>query len=192
MKKIISLNGWSLITIGIIGGLLSLLIYDLIWRLLIILIGIGVLLIGIAYLTFTINVKNYKQEKTVETAIKSALFILTGVLLIIPWTSYLVQLIVGLVVGLYLLLTCLIRLFKAEDKKLQFKKDIIKYVFAALVIVLGIQDSGKYIALGFFIFVLVLGIISVSVEYKESKKITNSSSHVDIDNTEYHVDDQED
>ena len=103
MKKILSYDGWQLIIIGLVGGLLSFLLYDFIWRFIILLIGLIVLFWGISYLMFSINQRNYKQDNAVKPAIKSALLIFIGISLIIPWSSWIIQFIVGLACGIYLL-----------------------------------------------------------------------------------------
>ena len=90
-------------------------------------------------------------------------------------------------------MNCLIRLQHAEDKKIQFKKDLIKYILAILIIVLGIQNSGKYIALAFFTFILVCGIVSLVLTYmKKDKDNSNSKfNHNEINEVEYYVDDNQ-
>ena len=195
MKKILSYDGWQLIIIGLVGGLLSFLLYDFIWRFIILLIGLIVLFWGISYLMFSINQRNYKQDNAVKPAIKSALLIFIGISLIIPWSSWIIQFIVGLACGIYLLVNCLIRLYNAEDKKMQFKKDLVKYILGLLIIVLGIQNSGKYIAIAFFAFILVCGIISLIMDNKNKKQGYNepksSTKHDEINEVEYYVDDNQ-
>lgn len=195
MKKILSYDGWQLIIIGLVGGLLSFLLYDFIWRFIILLIGLIVLFWGISYLMFSINQRNYKQDNAVKPAIKSALLIFIGISLIIPWSSWIIQFIVGLACGIYLLVNCLIRLYNSEDKKMQFKKDLVKYILGLLIIVLGIQNSGKYIAIAFFAFILVCGIISLIMDNKNKKQGYNepksSTKHDEINEVEYYVDDNQ-
>ena len=195
MKKILSYDGWQLIIIGLVGGLLSFLLYDFIWRFINLLIGLIVLFWGISYLMFSINQRNYKQDNAVKPAIKSALLIFIGISLIIPWSSWIIQFIVGLACGIYLLVNCLIRLYNAEDKKMQLKKDLVKYILGLLIIVLGIQNSGKYIAVAFFAFILVCGIISLIMDNKNKKQGYNepksSTKHDEINEVEYYVDDNQ-
>lgn len=190
MKKIISLDGISLIVIGLVGGLLSFLLYDFIWRFIIILIGLLLLFWGISYLLFTINARNYKQDNIIKPALKSASLIFIGINLIIPWTSWVVQFLVGLVVGLYLLSNCLIRIYKSENKVAQLKKDSLQIIISLLIIVLGIQDGGKYLAVAFFVFILVCGIISIIMDKKNNNNSTNTDNR-EISDIEYYVDDNQ-
>mgnify|MGYP003300025604 CR=1 FL=1 len=151
----------TLIIMGIVGAILTYLFYDTIWRLFVTFIGLIIIVWGLAELLYYLNAKNYKLERIGLSLLKGVCLLTIGILTIIPWTSSIIQLLVSLCVGLYILINCIMRLIKENDKLMIIKKDIFKYIISLLIIGLGINGVGKYIVLGLFILCIVCGIIQI-------------------------------
>lgn len=189
-EKRYRIDGWSLILFGILGGLLFGLLYDAIWAIVMVLIGILLILWGISYIVYFFEAKSYKKDKIVGSLIRGCVITGIGILIMIPWTNQVVQMIISTGIGLYILVQCLFRLKGSAQKKAQFMKDLFQYVLAIFIIVLGVKGGGYYLVMGFFLLVTIYGIVLVCVDYKYRKKVSSSPKQEEVIDAEYHVDDK--
>lgn len=177
----------TLIIVGLLGAIISYLFYDFIWRMFIVFIGLIITVWGLAELLYFLNAKVYKIERIGLSLFKSICLITIGVLILIPWSSAIIQMLVSFIVGGYILINCIIRLYHAQDKLLIIKKDIFKYIIAFLVIGLGINNIGKFIVVGLFIVCFVIGIVQI---IKGSKPLVNKEK-IEKTDLKYEIKDPE-
>lgn len=166
----------------IIGIILSFLPITIILNILKFIIG-GYLLL--AFLPATIIAFSTNQGKTFG-AIKSLIMVILGLVIICFGFDF-----IGSIIGVILLIILLTGLFNSKNKKETFKKDLIKYIVAFVLIFLGIN---QVLHIGIRIIGLILiivGIITIVTSNKNNNAKNKTSNNktikedvIDVDFTE--------
>lgn len=166
MKKLFQLEG----LFSVIIGLLLLLIptYVIISVLQFILGAILIVFyLPITILHFHLNNNDYLK-------IKSLIFTILGFVIMVFGFN-----VIGSVVGAILLVFLIIDLVKSNNKKETLKKDLIKYIIAAVLIVVGVNKVIDVVVIASGILLLIFGIIKLVAENipkKENKKTSNNNN----------------
>lgn len=195
------IKGIILMTIGLIFGLFLGFYFGVFKWIITVIIAIVLLLVGISNLTYYIESIPYKKERMGLVLCKAILFIIIGIsLVVLPWVSRVFHIVISVSIGLYLIISCLISLKFADNKKKQLLHDIFKYLAGLFIIIFGIGEFSRWILVGLcvliFLFGLYLLILSIKMDpntpqkssTKTKTKSKNKQTPDEILDPEYEVD----
>lgn len=168
MKKIFQLEGLFSVIIGLV---LLLIPTNVIINVLQFILGaiLIVFYLPITILHFHLSNNDYLK-------IKSLIFTILGFIIMFFGFN-----VIGSVVGAILLVFLIIDLVKSNNKKETLKKDLIKYIVAGVLIVVGVNKVIDVVVIAAGILLLIFGIIKLLVENipeKENKKASNNNNKI--------------
>lgn len=194
MKIKFRLPGAFVIIIGTLLWLLSYFVYDEIWYIFMIIIGLILLIRGLIFIKVASTLNELQIDSDNKRIIKGTLLIILGILLIIPWTNLLIAMIISIVTGVYLLVILINNLVKSSNKFEKLKKDLYLYLLAFLIIAFGIKDIGRIFAIVISSLIICYGIylfVLECIDYYHSKDHYKKISDNEVIGTDYYVEDDE-
>lgn len=104
--------------------------------------------------------------------IKSLIMVVLGIVIMFMGFDYIAS-----IIGVILLIGLLIDLFKSENKLDTFKKDLVKYIIALILIFLGINIVIQIGIRVIGIILIIIGIIALIANGKSKPKAPNSMNN---------------
>lgn len=156
----------------ILGLLLILIPNDVIIGVLQFILGFAVILfyLPVTIFHFYANFSNYLK-------IRSLIFTILGFVILILGFNF-----IGSIVGTIMLVFLIIDLINSKDKKATFKKDLIKYIVALVLMVVGVSEVLGIMIIASGIVLIVIGIIKLIAESglfdKKKKTSTNNQTQI--------------